>query len=234
MGNFFVREVSVKSIRLRDRYRRKSTIPVFPPSQKTTSGEQLCVQKKAIVFSRGDPADAVFQILEGRIRLAITSKNGKEATVALLGPGDFLGEEVIRTPGLPRRNTAIALVESKLLRHERNDMLRMLNRDPAFCHDFLNFLLARNARIQDDFADRIFNPAEKRLARVLLLLGTNGKNGHSSFSVPRISQEVIATMIGATRPRVNMLMNRLRRLGVIRYGRELQVNGSMLSGLLLD
>jgi CRP-like cAMP-binding protein len=109
----------------------------------------------------------------------------------------------------------------------------MLNRDTAFCEDFLTFLLARNARIQDDLADRIFNSAEKRLARVLLLLG-NGKNGNGIIFVPKISQEVLATMIGATRPRVNMLMNRFKRLGVIRYGRELQINSSLLHGLLLE
>lgn len=192
------------------------------------------MQKKVTIFSRGEPADAVFQILEGRIRLSITSKNGKEATVALLGPGDFLGEEAIRSPGLPRRNTAIALIESRLLRYERAHMIWMLNRDLAFCEDFLNFLLARNARIQDDLADRIFNSTEKRLARALLLLGGNGKNGDGTMFIPKISQEVLATMIGATRPRVNMLMNRFKRLGVIRYGRELQINDSLLKDLLLE
>ena len=113
-------------------------------------------------------------------------------------------------------------------------MIRMLNRDLAFCEDFLNFLLARNARVQDDLADRIFNSTEKRLARVLLLLGSSGKNGGGTILIPKISQEVLASMIGATRPRVNMLMNRFKRLGVIRDGRELQINGSLLNGLLLE
>ena len=232
MGNTLAREVSVKSIHLRDRYRRKSTRPLVPPSQKTTNGDPLCVERKAIIFARGDAADAVFQILEGRVRLSITSRNGREATVALLGPGDFLGEEAIRAPGLPRRNTAIALIESKLVRHERTEMIRIMNQEPAFCEDFLNFLLARNARIQDDLADRTFNPAEKRLARVLLLLGGNGNNGHGILLVPKISQEVLATMIGATRTRVNMLMNRFKKRGVIHYGREFRINRSLLSGLL--
>jgi len=233
MGNMLARAPSVNSIRLRDRYRRKGT-GSESPSGKELSGHSFCVAKKETIFSRGDPADAVFQVLEGRIRLSITSKNGKEATVALLGPGDFLGEEAIRSPDLPRRNAAIALTESRLLRHERAHMIRMLNRDLAFCEDFLNFLLARNARVQDDLADRIFNSTEKRLARVLLLLGSSGKNGGGTILIPKISQEVLASMIGATRPRVNMLMNRFKRLGVIRDGRELQINGSLLNGLLLE
>jgi len=233
MENTLDLATSVNAIHLRDRYRRKGT-GHESPSRKEMTGHPFCVQKKDPIFSRGDPADAVFQILEGRIRLNITSKNGKEATVALLGPGDFLGEEAIRSPGLSRRYAAIALIESRLLRHERAHMIRMLNQGLAFCEDFRNFLLARNARVQDDLADRIFNSAEKRLARVLLLLGSNAKNGNGTIQIPRISQEVLASIIGATRPRVNMLMNRFKRLGVIRDGRELQINGSLLSGLLLD
>ena len=194
----------------------------------------LCVRKKDIIFSRGDAADTVFQVVEGRIRLSITSKNGKEATVALLGPGDFIGEEAIRTPGLARRTTALALTGLRLIRYERAEMIRKLSADTAFCASFILFLLGRNARIQDDLVDRIFNSAEKRLARVLLLLGSNGKNGHNTVLVPKISQEVLATMIGATRPRVSMLMNRFKRRGVIQYGRELAINSSLLNGLLLD
>ncbi len=192
----------------------------------------LCVRKKEFLFTRGEAADAVFQILEGRVRLSITSKNGREATIALLGSGDFVGEEAIRAAVLARRTTAVTLTEARLIRHERTDMMRKLSHDPAFCDAFIHFLLGRNARMQDDLVDQIFNSAEKRLARVLLLLGGNGNHGHGTLLVPKISQEVLATMIGATRPRVNMLMNRFKRRGVIRYGRELEINRSLLNTVL--
>ena len=233
MGNQLAGIMPPSSVPLQRRTRRKSASGLQSSSAEAHP-HVLWVRKKEVVFSRGDEADAVFRILEGRIRLSITSKSGKEATVALLGPGDFVGEEALRSPGLPRRTTAVSLTESKLVCYEKSEMIRRLSRHTTFCDEFMKFLLGRNARIQDDLVDQIFNSAEKRLARVLLLLGSNGKNGHGRLLVPKISQEVLATMIGATRPRVNMLMNRFKRQGVIHYGRELEINTVLLNHLLLE
>ena len=195
---------------------------------------QLHVKKKGLVYSRGEDADAVFFIRNGRVRLITTSSKGKEATIALLGPGDFLGEEAIRRHRPVRMATAISLTNSYLVRIDRRSMLRRLSQEHAFAACFLDYLLARNARLQDDLVDHIFNSAEKRLARLLLLLAHPEYRHHDMPLLPKISQETLATIIGSTRQRVNMLMNRFKRMGVIANGHGLRINPTMLQAFLLE
>ena len=191
-------------------------------------------RKTGTVFSQGDPGNAVFHIEKGKVKLTVISTRGKEAVVAILGSGDFLGEGCLA--GQPLRvATATAMTECSILRVQKETMTRMLRNEPALSELFMTHLLTRNVRIEEDLVDQLFNSSEKRLARILLLLTRFGKDGHQEPVVPRISQETLAEMVGTTRSRVSFFMNKFRKLGLIEYsGGELQIHSSLLGVVLHD
>jgi len=189
---------------------------------------------KQRVFSQGDSADSVFYIQKGRVRLSVLSSRGKEATLALLNHGEFLGEDSIPAVNTLRVATATAIAPSTLLEISRKEMVRVIHEEHAFSDVFVSFLLARTTRIQEDLVDQLFNSSEKRLARILLLLAQFGKTGKQETTIPKISQEALAEMIGTTRSRVSFFMNRFRKLGFIRYNGEIQVHPSLLNIILHD
>jgi CRP/FNR family transcriptional regulator, cyclic AMP receptor protein len=193
----------------------------------------LRCRKNKTIFSQGDPADAIFYVRNGRVKLTVISKHGKEAVIAILGAGDFVGEGCLA--GQPvRMSTATALAESSILRLEKAGIVRLLQEEPAFAEMFLKYLLARNIRIEEDLVDQLFNSSEKRLARVLLLLANYGKEAKPEPVVAKLSQETLAEMIGTTRSRVSFFMNKFRRLGFIEYNGELRVHSSLLTIVLHD
>jgi CRP/FNR family transcriptional regulator, cyclic AMP receptor protein len=187
----------------------------------------------AVVFAQGDPADSVVYIREGGIRLSVVSRSGREAVVAMLGPGDFVGESALVGQRL-RIATATAVVPTTVLTIERRKMLEVLHAQPALAGRFISYVLARNIRVEADLVDQLFNRSEKRLARALLLLARYGKDEAPNLVLPRISQEVLAEMVGTTRSRVSFFMNKFRRLGFIDYNGGLRVNRSLLSVVLHD
>jgi CRP-like cAMP-binding protein len=189
---------------------------------------------KDLAFSQGDPAEDIFYIQSGRIRLSVIASTGKEATVALLGTGDFCGEECVASAQPLRVATASAITPCALLRIDRKEMVRALHEEHALSDIFVAHLLARNARVQEDLVDQLFNSSEKRLARVLLLLAQFGKEKAPETVIPKISQEVLAEMVGTTRARVNFFMNRFRKLGFIEYNGSIEVHPSLLSVVLHD
>lgn len=192
------------------------------------------LEKKNTVFSQGDEADAVFYIQKGKIKLTVISTRGKEATIALLGAGDFLGEECIAAMQPQRLTTAATLTQCTVLRINKKEMVRVLDEEKTFSEVFVSYLLARNIRIQEDLIDQLFNSSEKRLARALLLLARFGKEGTPELVIPKISQETLAEMIGTTRSRVSFFMNRFRKLGFIEYNGTLSVHSSLLNVVLHD
>jgi CRP/FNR family transcriptional regulator, cyclic AMP receptor protein len=192
------------------------------------------LKKGQNVFSQGDAATVVFYIQTGKIKLSVISKRGKEATIALLGAGNFLGEESIAAGQLRRVATATALTPSTLLRIDRAEMVQVLHQEKLFSEVFVSYLLARNARVQEDLVDQLFNSSEKRLARALLLLAQFGKEGKPETVIPKISQETLADMIGTTRSRVSFFMNRFRKLGFIEYNGKLSIHSSLLNVILHD
>ena len=192
------------------------------------------LKNKERAFSQGDPADSIFYIQSGRIRLSVTSTSGKEATVALLGTGNFCGEECVASSQHVRVTSASAITPCVLLKIDRKEMIRALHQEPAFSDIFVVHLLARNARVQEDLVDQLFNSSEKRLARVLLLLAQFGKDNAPELVIPKISQEVLAEMVGTTRARVNFFMNRFRKLGFIEYNGSIEVRPSLLGVVLHD
>jgi CRP/FNR family transcriptional regulator, cyclic AMP receptor protein len=192
------------------------------------------LKKKQTIFSQGDSAEAVFYIQRGKIRLSVISSGGKEATIALLAQGDFVGEDCIANSHPLRMSTATAMTDSTVLRIERTEMVRSLHEQHALSDIFVSYLLARNARIQEDLVDQLFNSSEKRLARALLLLAQFGKDEMPETVIPKISQEVLAEMVGTTRARVNFFMNRFRKLGFIEYNGALLVRRSLLGVVMHD
>ncbi len=192
------------------------------------------LQKGQSVFSQGDPADSIFYIQRGKIRLTVVSSGGKEATIALLGVRDFLGEDCIANAHPLRMATATAITEGAVLKINKKEMVCALHEQHALSDIFVAYLLSRNTRIQEDLVDQLFNSSEKRLARALLLLAQFGKEGTQETIIPKISQETLAEMVGTTRSRVNFFMNRFRKLGFIEYNGKLQVNRSLLSVVLHD
>ncbi|HLJ30141.1 MAG TPA: Crp/Fnr family transcriptional regulator [Candidatus Angelobacter sp.] len=190
--------------------------------------------KGQILFSQGELGDNIFYIRKGRIKFSVVSKGGREATIALLGPGDFVGHECIAARSLLRLTTASAVSDSEVLRIEKHEMIRALHEDHGFSEFFNRFVLERSISIQADLVDQLFNSSEKRLARMLLLLAQYGEENKPGTVVPKISQETLATMIGTTRSRVNYFMNRFRKLGFIHYDGQLRVNSSLLSVVLRD
>jgi len=185
-------------------------------------------------FSQGDPADAVFYLQNGRAKLTVISKRGKEATVTLLSTGDFFGEESMAEPGARRTSTASAISVCMVLRIERERMLRTLHEQHAFSDFFMRFILLRGIRTQADLVDQLFNSSERRLARILLLMADFGKPGEPEPLIPHVTQETLAEMIGTTRSRVSFFMNRFRKLGYITYNGRIRVNLSLLNMVLQD
>jgi CRP-like cAMP-binding protein len=185
------------------------------------------------IFTQGEPADAVFYIQDGQVKLTVISAQGKEAVIALLEAHAFFGEGCLAWQSL-RMATATTLTECTLMRVEKSAMLRVLNAEPAFSALFMAYLLSRNSRIEADLIDQLFNSSEKRLARVLLLLAHFGKEGTAEPVIPKISQETLAEMIGTTRSRVSFFLNKFRKLGFIDYNGDMRVHSSLLNILLHD
>jgi CRP-like cAMP-binding protein len=188
-------------------------------------------RKKQIIFRQGDVADAVFYIRKGKVKVTVISKQGKEAVVAILGAGEFVGEGCLI--GQPKRlATASAMTDCVTMRVDKVEILRVLQNEPAFSRVFISHILARNARVEEDLVDQLFNSTEKRLARVLLLLANFGKEGRPEPINAKISQETLAEMIGTTRSRVSHFMNKFREMGFIEYNGHLEVHSSLLSVVL--
>jgi CRP/FNR family transcriptional regulator, cyclic AMP receptor protein len=190
-------------------------------------------RKSEKIFSQGDPADAVFYIQEGKVKVYVTSVLGKEAVIALHGNGDFFGEGCLSGQPL-RLATVAAMTDCVIMRLDKAAVVRVLRDEPKFSETFMAFLLARNARIQEDLVDQLFNSSEKRLARVLLLMANFGKEGKPEPVITKISQETLAEMVGTTRSRVSTFMNKFRELGFINYNGELEVHNSLLNVVLHD
>jgi CRP/FNR family cyclic AMP-dependent transcriptional regulator len=190
-------------------------------------------KKKETIFSQGDPGKHVIYIQKGGVRLSVVNESGKQAVVAVLGPGDFFGEGCLA--GQPLRiGTATAITPTTALVIEKSEMIRVLHAEHEFSDRFISFMLARNIRIEEDLVDQLFNSSEKRLARTLLLLARYGKEDRPQRVLPRISQEMLAEMVGTTRSRVNFFMNKFKKLGFIKYDGGLQINNSLLSVVLHD
>jgi CRP/FNR family transcriptional regulator, cyclic AMP receptor protein len=186
------------------------------------------------VFAQGDPADAIFYIQEGKIKLTVISRHAKEAVIAILGVGDFFGEGCLAGQPLCIA-TATALSECSIMKLDKAEVIRVLHEEPSFSELFIAHLLSRNIRIEEDLIDQLFNSSEKRLARVLLLLANFGKQGEPKLVIPKMSQETLAEIIGTTRSRVSFFMNRFRALGFIDYsGSSLEVHSSLLTVVLHD
>ena len=186
-----------------------------------------------VVFLQASPADSVFYIQKGKIKIVVASKQGKEAVVAILGPGEFFGEGCLIGQPL-RLSTARAMTASEVMRVSKTEMIRVLHAEPAFGELFTAYLLTRNSRVEADLVDQLFNSSEKRLARTLLLLANFGKDGGPQPITTRISQETLAEIVGTSRSRVNTFMNKFRRLGLIDYNGHVRVTSSLLSVILHD
>jgi CRP/FNR family cyclic AMP-dependent transcriptional regulator len=191
-------------------------------------------RKDQIVFSQGDPADAIFYIQKGKAKVTVVSEQGKEAVVAILGPDDFFGEGCLA--GQPRRMATVSTMgEGLFMRLEKASVVRVIHDEPAFSEMFIAHLLARTIRVEEDLIDQLFNSSEKRLARMLLLLANFGKDGRPEPVIAKVSQETLAEMIGTTRSRVSFFMNKFRKLGFIHYdGGGLEVHSSLLNVILHD
>jgi CRP-like cAMP-binding protein len=185
------------------------------------------------IFAQGDPANAVFYIQEGQVKLSVVSHHGKEAVVAILGVGDFFGEGCLAGQ-MVRMASAAAMSECSIVKLDKAALIRVLREEPAFSEMFLMHVLSRNIRFEADLVDHLFNSSEKRLARVLLLLANFGKSGEPQTVVPKISQETLAEIIGTTRSRVSFFMNRFRKMGFIHYNGGLEVHSSLLNVVLHD
>jgi CRP/FNR family cyclic AMP-dependent transcriptional regulator len=213
----------------------KKSKPKFDPEAflaKADGGVTISKYGKGqVVFNQGDPADCVFYIREGRVKIAVVSAQGKEAVVAFLKAGDFIGEGCLT--GRPRRvSTARALEDTVITRLDKATMVRMIRAEPNFSERFTAHLLARSIRVEEDLVDQLFNSSEKRLARALLLLANFGKDGKQEPVIAKVSQETLADMIGTTRSRVSHFMNKFRQLGYIDYNGGLEVHSSLLDAVL--
>jgi CRP/FNR family transcriptional regulator, cyclic AMP receptor protein len=187
----------------------------------------------AVIFGQGDPASSVMYVEMGTVRLSVLSHSGKEAVVAMLDPGYFFGEGCLAGQSV-RMATATAMDRCTVLTIEKPEMVRQLRAQPAFAERFLTHMLTRNIRIEEDLIDQLFNSSEKRLARTLLLLARYGEPGVTHRALPKVSQELLAEMVGTTRSRVNGFMNKFRKLGFIEYNGALKIHNSLLSVLLRD
>jgi CRP-like cAMP-binding protein len=188
-------------------------------------------RKNQSIFSQGDPANSVFYIQKGAVKLSVLNDVGREAVVAILGPGDFLGEGCMAGQSI-RMGSAISVTPSTLLLIDKTEMIRTLHEEHTFSDRFVAYMLSRNIRVEEDLVDQLFNSSEKRLARTLLLLARYGKKAEPEKLIPKVSQETLAEMIGTTRSRVNFFMNKFRKLGFIEYNGGLHINKSLLSVVL--
>jgi CRP-like cAMP-binding protein len=192
------------------------------------------LEPKEAFYSQGDPADSIFYLQKGRAKITVVSKTGKEATIAILSAGDFVGEgALVAVPG-QRLSTATAIVACTALKISREEMIRVMHEERELSDLFLKFLLDRSMRIQADLVDQLFNSSEKRLARILLLMAEFGQPGEPEPLIPKISQETLAEMIGTTRSRVSFFMNRFRQLGFVEYDGRIRVHKSLLNVILHD
>jgi CRP-like cAMP-binding protein len=191
-------------------------------------------RKNDVILLQGEPADALFCVQDGTVKLSVLSRQGNEAAIALLRAGEFFGEGCVTTDQALSMETATALTDCCILRTTNRNVLRVLHRTHPLLAALISFLIARNRRVQEDLADQLFNSADKRLARTLLLLAGLDKDGRAEGMIPNLSQQVLAEMIGVTRQRVNFFMNRFRKLGFIEYDHEIKVRHSLCSVLLHD
>jgi CRP/FNR family cyclic AMP-dependent transcriptional regulator len=216
--------------------RKKSITPFDPKIFLATVDVGRTISKyrrSQTVFSQGDLADAVFFVEEGQVKVTVVSEQGKEAGVALHGKGDFFGEGSLT--GQPRRLATVkAMTESLIMRIDKAAIVRVLHDEPKFSEMFMSYLLTRNARVEADLVDQLFNSSEKRLARLLLLMANFGKEGKPETVIAKISQETLAEMVGTTRSRINVFMNKFRKLGLIEYNGVMKVHGSLLNIVLND
>jgi CRP/FNR family transcriptional regulator, cyclic AMP receptor protein len=190
-------------------------------------------RSRQAIFSQGDPADAVFFIQSGKVKLTVVSTRGKEAVIGVLDRGSFFGEGCLAGQPL-RMATASTMQSSSIIRVLKGTMVRVLHQEPEFAELFTAYLLSRNVRIEEDLVDQLFNSSEKRLARILLLLAHFGKESRPETVIPKVSQETLAAMVGTTRSRVSHFMNRFRKMGFIHYNGGLQVHSALLSVVLRD
>jgi len=220
---------------------RKTSLEATPPGFSAqryldsagATREVVHYRRRARIFSQGGPCDAVMYLKAGAVKLSVLSRHGKEAVVAIFGPGDFFGEGALA--GQPLRiATATATLDSTVLIIEKDAMARLLREQPEFSDRFISYMLQRNIRVEADLVDHLFNSSEKRLARMLLLLARYGQDGQSSQQLPRISQETLAEMVGTTRSRVNFFINKFKRLGFLEGDGRLTVKSSLLSVVLHD
>lgn len=215
----------------------RKQLPKFDPKiflAKVGLGKSLLqTNRHQVIFSQGDVADAVFYIQAGQVKLTVVSEQGKEAVIAILEPGNFFGEGCLAGQ-LVCMSTATAVGNSALFRIDKQTMIRILHDEPSFSELFLTYLLSRNIRIQEDLVDQLFNSSEKRLARVLLLMAHFGKDGKSEAMIPKISQELLAEMVGTTRSRISLFMNKFRKLGFLEYNGGIHVHSSLLNIVLHD
>jgi CRP/FNR family transcriptional regulator, cyclic AMP receptor protein len=201
---------------------------------KVNGGRTIATYRRnQIVFSQGEPADAVLYIQQGQVKLTVSSERGKEAVVAIFSTGDFCGEGCLAGQ-LLRIATAKAIEESKIMRLEKAAMISLLHNEPEFSERFMSHLLARNIRVEADLVDQLFNSSEKRLARILLILSKFGKDDKPERVIPKISQETLAEMVGTTRARVSFFMNKFRKMGLIDYNGHLEIHSSLLDVVLHD
>ncbi|MEJ0051873.1 MAG: Crp/Fnr family transcriptional regulator [Methylovirgula sp.] len=200
----------------------------------TAKGRVVSAHRKGeILFSQGEDADAIFYVRKGKVKVTVISKQGKEAVVAILGADEFVGEGCLI--GQPKRlATASAMTDCVTMRVDKTEIMRVLREEPEFSQMFVAHILARNARVEEDLVDQLFNSTEKRLARLLLLLANFGKEGRPEPLIAKISQETLAEMVGTTRSRVSHFMNKFRKAGFISYNGHLEVHSSLLSVVLAD
>jgi CRP-like cAMP-binding protein len=204
----------------------------FPSSG--LGGRTVTVEAEQSFFTQGDPADSVLYLQRGRAKLSVVSESGKQATIMLISPGDLFGEESLGAVVGRRMSTVIALNTCTAVKIQREEMIRFMHEDHDFCDQFLSYLLARSSRRQADLVDQIFNGSEKRLARTLLMLAETVKADKPRTSIPPITQETLAEMIGTTRSRVSFFMNRFRSLGLIEYKGRITVHKPRLRAVLLN
>ncbi len=190
-------------------------------------------RRRETIFAQGDSAESVLYIQHGGVKLSVVNESGKEAVVAILGPGDFLGEGCLAGHSV-RMSTATAITPSTLRVIEKSEMMRVLHEEHEFSDRFIAHMLRRNIRIEEDLIDQLFNSSEKRLARALLLLARYGTQDQPRKVLPKVSQEMLADMIGTTRSRVNFFMNKFRKLGFVEYNGELKINSALLTVVLHD
>jgi CRP/FNR family cyclic AMP-dependent transcriptional regulator len=187
----------------------------------------------AVIYRQGDPAEAVMYLQKGRVKLSVVSGAGKEAVLGMLGRGDFFGEGCLAGQAV-RMGSVTAMVTTTVLVIGKQRMSQLLHEQPALSTLFIAYMLARNIRIEEDLVDQLFNSSEKRLARILLLLARYGKQEEAQRIIPKVSQEVLAEMVGTTRSRVNFFMNKFRKLGFVEYNGDLRVHDSLVSVILHD